>query len=88
MTTSTQAPPRGRRWVDPFEVARPTLWGIARTFDPDRRWFHPVITALWAYALAGVPVWTHLSPWILVPVGLAGTLLGVLAARRCYPLRE
>jgi hypothetical protein len=68
-------------------VARPTLWGIARTFDPDRRWFHPVITALWAYALAGVPVWTRLSPWILLPAGLAGTLLGVLGVRRCYPLR-
>ncbi len=88
MTTSTQAPPRERRRVDPFEVARPTIWGIARTFDPDRRWFHPTIAALWAYALAGVPVWAQLSPWVMVPVGLAGTLLGVLAARRCYPVHQ
>jgi hypothetical protein len=87
MTASAQALPRVRRRVDPFQVARPTLWGIARSFDPDRRWFHPVITALWAYALAGVPVWTQLSPWLMVPVGLVATLLGVLAARQRYPLR-
>lgn len=87
MTASAQALPRVRRRVDPFQVARPTLWGIACGFDPDRRWFHPLITALWAYVLAGVPVWTQLSPWVMVPVGLVATLLGVLAARRRYPRR-
>jgi hypothetical protein len=87
MTTSVQALPRVRRGVDPFGAPRPTIWGIAHTFNPDRRWFHPAIAAMWAYALAGVPVWAQLSEWVMVPVGLSGTLLGVLAARRCYPAR-
>jgi len=87
MSTSAQALPRVRRGVDPFGVPRPTTWGIARTFNPDRRWFHPVITAMWAYALAGVPVWAQLSAWVMLPVGLTGTVLGALTARRCYPAR-
>jgi hypothetical protein len=83
VSTPTLTPSRQRQNVD-LTQSRPTFWALARTFDPDCRWFHPLITAVWAYSLAGVPVWAGLPSWVLVPVGLAGTLLGVLAARRRY----
>jgi hypothetical protein len=83
VSTPTLTPSRQRHDVDLIQ-SRPTFWALARTFNPDRRWFHPMITAVWAYSLAGVPVWTGLPSWVLVPVGLACTLLGALATRRRY----
>ncbi|MEU4807435.1 hypothetical protein [Actinosynnema sp. NPDC023587] len=66
---------------------RPTIWALMRGFNPDRRWFHPAQAAVWLYVLAAVPIWAGLPAWTLAVVGVAGTALGVFAARRGYPVR-
>lgn len=66
---------------------RPTVWMVLRGFDPDRRWFHPLIAACWLYVLAAIPVWTGLPVWTLGAVGGIGAALAVVAASRATPTR-
>ncbi len=62
----------------------PGQW--AKSWEPDPRWYHPVIAALALYALGWVPgVWPQVPPWAMASVGLAGAAVGVLCARRAYP---
>lgn len=76
----TTAPPQ-----PPLIESRLTRVGrVARRFNPDTRWFHPVLAVVWLYVIAGVHQWTHLSPWVMAPVGLAATAAAVLTVRRLY----
>jgi len=53
-------------------------------WNPDRRWYHPYVAIMWLCALGGLPHWTHLPPWAMAPVGLAGTISAVMSAKRHY----
>ncbi|MDQ0376526.1 hypothetical protein [Amycolatopsis thermophila] len=74
MTTTEKAettPPVVDATLDPI----PTDW------DPDKRWFHPLLAALALYALAFLPHWMHLPGWVMAPTGLAFTAAAVITAR-------
>lgn len=53
-------------------------------FAPDGRWYHPLVAMATLYALVGIPHWTHLTPWILGPVGLVGSVAAVKAVREHF----
>lgn len=65
------------------ETKRP-VWQVLREFEPDLRWFVPMVAALLAYSLAAIPVWTGLPPWVLAAPGVAATATGVVLARHFY----
>lgn len=69
------------------ETKRPVGQAL-REFEPDLRWFVPVVAALWAYTLAAIPVWTGLPSWLLIAPGVASATAGVWLARHFYGVVE
>jgi hypothetical protein len=69
------------------ETKRPAGQAL-REFEPDLRWFVPVVAALWAYTLAAIPVWTGLPSWLLIAPGVASSAAGVWLARHFYGVVE
>lgn len=69
------------------ETKRP-VGQVLREFEPDLRWFVPVVAALWAYTLAAIPVWTGLPSWLLIAPGVASSVGGVVLARHFYGVVE
>lgn len=67
----------------PLEITR--IGRVVRSFNPDTRWFHPMLATLWLYVIAGVHQWTHLSPWVMLPVGVATTVAAVGTVKRAFP---
>lgn len=84
-TTSTgSSRPRARRTaaVTRREAAPPLV--RVRAWNPDRRWLHPLVTAVWLHLLSWVSL-LGVSPWWMLLGGLAGTLVLVMAGRRHAP---
>lgn len=82
---TTDTPPKPRRKdAAKADVPRRTIAEVIRRYDPDHRWFVPVIAGLLAYSLAGAIAMTPLPSWVLVAPGIAATVAGVALARHHY----
>lgn len=91
--TDQQEPRRGQRRGrnntddDPMRRRR-SIGEIAESFEPDRRWFHPLTSGLWLYNLAELPQWAHLPPGAAVAAGGVATVGGMVMAGRAFPDAE
>ena len=79
-TIDEQTTPRRsrRRGEDQEERKRRSIGEAAREFQPDKRWYHPLLGSLWLYSAASVPVWADLPPWVTLPVGAVATVGGAV----------
>lgn len=83
-----RAQPKSKQAEDEDAPRRRSVGECARDFEPDKRWYHPLLGSLWLYSVASVPVWSNLPPWMVVPAGVAATVAGTVVARKAYPDRH
>ncbi len=69
----------------PKTPERRTAGQWAKGWEPDPRWFHPVVAALLLYAVGWIPKVWPVPPYWMALIGIAAVTAGVASARNAYP---